>query len=138
MHFPPPMFRIPAYVALMVGGVGVFLDHEKRTFIMTTLNVGHQDAMSILYFDTNGNPMLVTPVPDSPPVWTNVPSDPPVDTFTPSPDGMTAVIVATAPGADTVSVSLTVGGKTFTGSMAFQFSAAPQELGSIGINSVVT
>jgi hypothetical protein len=138
MRFPPPTFRIPTYVVLMVSGVGVFLDHEKRTFVMTTLNVGHQDAMSIVYLDTNGNPMLTTPVPDSPPVWTNAPSDPSVDTFTPSVDGTTAVLVANAPGSDTVSLSATVGGKTCTASVAFQISAAPQTLGSISINEVVT
>ena len=105
---------------------------------MLNLTVGHTDTASIIYLDANGNPMLTTPVPDAPPTWVDpAPPSPAVDTITPSADGNTCVIVATAPGTDTVNLSLAVGGKVFTASLQLNISAAPQVLTSVAIaNSV--
>ena len=103
-----------------------------------TVNVGHQIAFSITYVDTSGNPMLTPVTPDSPPTWTDAPSAAGVDTFTASADGNTALLVAEAAGSDTVSLSVTVGGVTFTASDLVTISAAPQVLGGVEITSVVT
>ena len=110
------------------------------THVATTdsVNVGHQIAFSINYVDTNGNPMLTPVTPDSPPTWTDAPSAAGVDTFTSSADGTTALLLATAAGSDTVSLSVTVGGVTFTASDLVTISAAPQVLGGVEITSVVT
>jgi hypothetical protein len=105
---------------------------------MQTVNVGHSIAMTILYLDTNGNPMLTTPVPDSPATWTNSPSDPSVDTFSVAADGNSAQLNALAPGTDTVNLSVTVGGTAYTASLAVEVDAAPQVLGSVQIGATVS
>ena len=105
---------------------------------MITVNVGHSVDDTIVYLDQNGNPMLVAPTPDAPPVWTNTPSTPAVDTFTVAADGSSAVLAATAVGADTVNLTVTVGGKTYTATQAVTIAAAPQVLTSVSINGVVS
>ena len=124
-------------VALVVNGYFHELSAHRRTYIMDQLTVGHSDTMTIEYLDQNGNPMLAPVTPDSPPTWTNTPASPPVDTFTVSPDGSSAVLAATAPGADTVNLSVTVAGKTFTASLGVAISAAPQVLTSVAIASAI-
>ena len=104
---------------------------------MEQLTVGHSDTMTIEYLDQNGNPMLSPVTPDAAPTWTNTPASPPVDTFTVSPDGSSAVLAATAPGADTVNLSVTVAGKTFAASLGIAISAAPQVLTSVAIASAI-
>lgn len=104
------------------------------------VTAGHEVDATIVYLDTNGNPMLTAPTPDSPPSWTNAPSAPGIDTLTVSPDGSSAVLatnVTDANSSDTLGLSVTVGGKTFTASLAIAISAAPQVLGSVAINAVV-
>ena len=102
-----------------------------------TVTVGHVIDYSILYVDTTGAPMLTPVTPDSPPIWTDAPATPPVDTFTPSADGMTAVLSATAPGADTVSLSVTVAGVQFTATDQVVINAPPQTLGGVQIVATV-
>lgn len=107
---------------------------------MLQVTAGHSVDMAIEYLDQNGNPMLTTPAPDSPPVWTNAPSAPSIDTLTPSPDGSSAVLATNAGDAnstDTVGLSVVVGGKTFTASLGVSISAAPQVLTSVEINGQV-
>jgi hypothetical protein len=101
------------------------------------LTVGHTDTMGIAYFDQNGNPMLVTPTPDSPPAWANTPSAD--DTLVVNgPGNLTAVVTATASGTDNVTVTVVVGGKTFSASQPLNISPVPQVLTSVEItNSVV-
>jgi hypothetical protein len=124
-------------VFLVVNGYWYELSAHKRTIIMEQLTVGHTDTMSIIYLDTTGNPMLVPVTPDSPPSWTNTPATPPVDTFTVAPGGAGAVLAATAAGSDTVTLSVTVGGKVYTATQAITISAAPQVLGSVAIQNAV-
>jgi hypothetical protein len=113
------------------------LHPNRRTNVMTSITVGHTDTLTIAYLDAAGNPMLVTPTPDSPPTWTNTPSTPPVDTFTVAADGNSATVAATAAGSDVVNLSVVVGGKTFTASDAITISAAPQVLTSVAIVDTV-
>jgi len=103
----------------------------------TSVTVGHVIDFSIQYVDTSGNPMLTPVTPDSPPVWADAPASPPVDTFTPSADGLTAVLTATAAGADTVSLTVIVGGVTYTASDIITINAAPQVLGGVQIVATV-
>jgi len=107
---------------------------------MLQVNAGHSVNMTVEYLDQNGNPMLTTPTPDSPPAWTNAPSAPGIDTLTASPDGSSAVLATNAADAnssDTVSLSVVVGGQTFTATLGVSISAAPQVLTSVAINGVV-
>lgn len=98
-----------------------------------TINVGHQDTMTISFLDQNGNPMLVTPTPDSKPSWTNAPVPGGDDTLTVAADGMSAVLAAVAVGQDVVTLTVIVGGKSFTATDAITITAAPQVLSAISI-----
>lgn len=104
------------------------------------VTVGHTVTNVIQYFDQNGNPMIVTPTPDTPNVWTDSGSaeSPPIDTSAVSTDGNTQTVTATAAGTDQVGVTVVVGGKTFTASVEIDISPAPQVLTSIGIASTVS
>lgn len=104
---------------------------------MIPVNVGHEVDSSIGFLDASGNPMLVTPTPDSPPSWNNAPAPVGAAALTVSPDGLTSVDKAVAAGTDTLSVSLSVGGALFSATETITISAAPQVLTSIVINSVV-
>jgi len=102
---------------------------------MSSINVGHTDTFTIQQNDANGNPMqpdAIVPW-DSPPQWSNSPSAAGVDTFVVSADGTSAVLTATAPGSDSVSVTATAGGKSFSASVMVTITAAPQVLTSISI-----
>ena len=99
------------------------------------VNVGHKVSMSIVYLDANGNPMLTTPTPDSPPVWTD--STPATGGLVVSADGLTAVETAIAPGSDTVNLTVVVGGVSFAASQAITVDTAAQGLTSIEIDATV-
>ncbi len=103
------------------------------------VTVGHTVTNVIRYLDQNGNPMQTTPTPDSPNVWTDSGSaaSPALDTSTISTDGNTQTVVAQAAGVDQVTVTVTVGGKTFTASVEIDISPTPQVLTSIAIESTV-
>ena len=100
-----------------------------------TLAVGQTDNMSISYTDTDGNPMLVPPIPDFPPTWTQLNSA--VATLTVSADGLTASELRNAVGDDTVSMVFTFGGVPFAASVAFPSATTTQTLGSVDIISNV-
>lgn len=120
-----------------------FLVNQGKDTLMLNVTVGHSAALSIVYLDQNGNPMLTTPTPDpatppaTNPTWTDAPSAAGVDTLTSNADG-TATLAALAPGSDNVSVTVTVGGVAFSASLAVAVAAPPQVLTSIAINSVVS
>ena len=101
-----------------------------------TLNPGHTAALSILFLDQNGNPMLATPVPDSPPVWTN--TAPAVDTLTVVTGGLSATDLAIAEGTDVISLSVIVGGKTYAATLPITVVTAPQVLTSVQIASTIS
>src|SRR3974390_2575319 len=102
-----------------------------------TVNVGHQVTCTIQYLDQNGQPMLTTVTPDSPPTWQDSPSPPGAATDVVAADGSTDVVTAVAAGSDTVGVSVTVGGKVFTDSVLITISPAPQVLSSVVILTTV-
>jgi hypothetical protein len=102
----------------------------------TTVNVGHDIALSIVYLDQNGNPMQTTQTPDSTPSWSNTASS--VETLTVAANGLTADTAALAVGSDTVNLTVVVGGKTFTASLSVNVTPAPQVLTSIQIAAVVS
>ena len=99
------------------------------------LTVGHTASFTVVYLDQNGNPMLTTPTPDAPPAWTD--TTPATGTLTPGAGNLTASEVAIAAGTDTVSVSLAVGGVSFSASQQLVVSAAPQVLASIELATTV-
>jgi hypothetical protein len=99
------------------------------------VNVGHTVSMSLIFLDQNGNPMLTTPAPDSPPVWSD--TTPATGTLTAAASGLTAQEVALAVGADEVDVSVIVSGVTFTALVDLNVQAAPQVLTSVGIATTV-
>lgn len=103
---------------------------------MIELTLGHNVEASLAYLDANGNPMLVTPKPDSAPVWTN--TTPATETLIPSPDGNTAEATTVAVGTDSIGVTVIVGGVNFTASVAVTVDAAPQVLTSVAINAVAS
>lgn len=96
-----------------------------------TVTVGHTVNFSLVFLDQNGNPMLVTPTPDTPPAWTD--TTPATGTLTAAASGLTASELAVAAGTDTVNVALTVGGVAFSASIDLTVQAAPQVLTSIQI-----
>lgn len=102
---------------------------------MFPVTVGHVVTSTIVYLDQSGNPMLTTPTPDAPATWTNAPNPAGIDTLAVSPDGNSCTLTTTAAGADTLSLSVTVGGKTFTATEGITISAAPQVLTSVSISS---
>ena len=107
----------------------------KETNMSVTVNVGHTVSFALVYLDQNGNPMLTAPTPDSPPVWSD--TTPATGTLTAAASGLTASELAIAAGTDTVNVTVTVGGKTFTASVDLAVAAAPQVLTTVGISSIV-
>lgn len=124
------------HVVLFVNGVGEVLNAGQESKIMITLTLGHNVECSLAYLDANGNPMLATPTPDAPATWTN--TTPATETLIASADGNTCEATTLAVGTDSISVSVTVGGKTFVASVAVEVDAAPQVLTSVAINTVAS
>lgn len=123
-------------VVLFVDGFGVLLHPNQENEIMVDVTVGHNVSMSLLFRDTNKNPMLTQPTLDAPPAWSN--STPATETLKVAADGLTAEADTVAAGGDSVSVSLAVGGVSFSASLSVNVSAAPQVLGSVEIVPVVS
>ena len=98
-----------------------------------TLNVGHTATCTYQVLDQNGNPMLSQVTLDSPAQWTDTPSPAGADTNVVSADGTTDVVTAVAAGSDTVGLTVTIGGKTFTDSVLLTISPAPQQASGVEI-----
>jgi len=81
---------------------------------MLNTTVGKHVTFKLVFVDTNGNPMLVTPTVDAPPVWTNTA----LDHFTAAPDGLTCQADAVGPGSDMITVKLNIGGKQYVAQLA--------------------
>lgn len=123
----------------------VIVEGKERTFaliepgkeanLMTTVSVGHKVALAVGFLDTNGNPMVMAPTPDSPPAWIN--SNPAAETLVAAADGLSAVTTTVAPGNDVVSLTVVVGAASFSATLAVEVDAAPQVLGSVVINPTV-
>lgn len=126
----------PHGVIFVVNGVGVTLKHWDTINMSTTVSVGHNIALSILYLDQHGNPMLVAPAPDSAPSWSN--TTPAVETLKPSPDGLTAEADALTVGSDVITLNVTVGGKSFSAILSVTVQDVPQVLTAVEIAPVVS
>lgn len=98
-----------------------------------TLDVGKTELFAIEFLDQDGKPMDPTPRPDAPPSWAQ--TDPGVESLSPSPDGMNAQASGLAAGTDTIQLSLSVGGQSFTATVDATVNAVQptQTLTSIGI-----
>jgi hypothetical protein len=118
----------------VVDGVGVIINPGQKEHLMTTVTVGHNIALSIVFLDANGNPMLTTPTVDSPPVWTN--TTPATETLKPAADGLTCEADTLAAGTDVVNLVAVVAGTSFSATLAVEVDAAPQVLTSVAINAV--
>jgi hypothetical protein len=103
---------------------------------MTDITLGQGLNLAISFLDQDGNPMTATPVPDGAPIWTQSTSA--TETLTVAPDGLTATTTSVAVGTDTVSVSATVGGATFSADLAVNVAAKPQTLTSVAIVATPT
>jgi hypothetical protein len=143
-EWPPQLlYRLRRHhrrVAIVVDGRIHELNPHRRTHLMLPVTAGHAVALAIAYLDANGHKMLTQPTPDGPPSWTDAPSAPGIDTLTVAPDGSSAILAtnpADADGSDTVGLSVTVGGKTFSATLAVAISAAPQVLSSVEIVGTV-
>lgn len=116
-------------------GAVIILYPNRKAQLMGTVTVGHQVNFTITYLDQNGNPMLTPVTPDAAPSWSDVGAN--AAGFTQAADGSSAQLVASVAGQDTVSVSVTVGGKKFSASDLITDQPAPQVLTSVAINEVV-
>src|SRR5260221_4975806 len=106
----------PVFVVFVVRGkFGVLLKPNEELIIMTDITLGQGLDLSISYLDQNGSPMLTTPAPDAPPTWSN--TTPATETIALSADGLTAHATTVAPGSDTISVSVVVGGATYAATL---------------------
>jgi len=97
------------------------------------MTIGHVDNMSLEYLDTDGNPMLVTPVPDAPPTWVDNSATPGAATLVVAASGLTATETAVAAGTSTGTMTFTVGGVAFTDTWTLTITAAVQQLGAVKI-----
>ena len=107
---------------------------------MPIISVGHTDTIMINYLDKNGNPMLVNPTLDSPPVWaiTSTPQSPTPDAITYDPSNTVAVMQALDPGSVNVSVTVKIGGKAFSAQDTITIDPAPQVVTSISLNHYIS
>ena len=96
------------------------------------VTVGTPVIFGFTEVDQNGTP-LATPVAGTA-VWSN--SNSAAGTLAPSPSGQSATYTPVAPGTDTVTAVLTVGGQTFTATVTVNVAAAPQVLSGIVINEI--
>jgi hypothetical protein len=113
-----------------------FLTANRRTILSNVIvTVGHTVTFSLVFLDQNGNPMVTTPLPDAPPTWTD--TTPATGTLTPAASGLTATELTTGVGADTVNVSLAVGGTSFSASIDLTVQDVPQVLTSVQIAATV-
>ena len=112
------------FVFLTVNETRVLLHPNEENFMTTILTMGHKLGLSIQVLDQNGNPMLTPVTYDAPPAWTN--TTPATETIAASADGQTALGTPVAPGTDTVSVSFSIGGKSFSATLAVEVDAAAQ------------
>jgi hypothetical protein len=113
-----------------------FLTANRRTQLSNVIvTVGHTVSFSLVFLDQNGNPMVTTPLPDAPPTWSD--TTPATGTLTPGLSGLTATELATGVGADTVNVSLAVGGTSFSASIDVTVQDVPQVLTSVQIAATV-
>lgn len=97
----------------------------------TTDIVGQTLPLSLAFLDQHGQPMTVQPSVDSPPQWSN--SNPAAETLSVAGDGLSATAVAIAPGVDTITVSVSVGGQSFQATLDVSVTEAGQKLTNVQI-----
>jgi len=96
-----------------------------------TMNVGQALPIAIQYLDQNGNVMSPPPTPDAAPTWSN--SDNTIGTLVVGANGQTAVETGVAAGTTNVGVSLAVGGKSFSATLAVTVAVPAPVLTSIAL-----
>lgn len=101
------------------------------------INLGHKLELAIAYLDQNGNPMLTAPTVDAAPAWANSTSA--TETLLPATNGLSCEATTVAVGNDTVSLTLAVGGTSFTAVLDVTVAAAEvQVLTSVAIEPTVS
>lgn len=128
-----PRHKIHFVVLFTVNHMSFVLKPDEEIFLMTDTTVGKTLNLSIGFLDADGNSMIVTPMPDSPPIWSN--TTPATTTLTPSADGLTATDLAVGVGTDSIGAAATVGGVTFSATLIVNVAAKPQILTSITITA---
>ncbi len=123
-------------LVLFVQDVYIYLSPKENLHMAVTLSVGHTLNMALAFLDQSGNPMLTPPTPDSPPGWTDTTSS--TETIVPAASGLSCVGTPVAPGTDTVSVAVVVGGVSFSATLDVTVTAAPQVLTSVAITPTVS
>ena len=83
---------------------------------MLTARVGQHVNFSLAFLDAQGQPMQTTPTPDAPPTWNNLK----LDRLIAAPDGLTCQADTVGPGTDTITVQVTVAGRSYTGTLQAQ------------------
>lgn len=114
----------------------VELNPERETHLMADALVGQTITRTLEILDNAGNPLLPQPALDSPAQWTQ--SDSTLETDTISSDTLTDTAVVTAAGTEQTSLSVTVGGQTFTAQVTGNFTAPVPVAGGVRINEVVS
>jgi hypothetical protein len=126
-------------VTFTVQGVTVLLLAHQVLKMSTAINVGQTLSLAISFLDQAGSPMLTTPTPDSPPTWTQ--SNAAAETLAVAADGLTAVGTPVAAGIDTITLTVMVGGVSFSATLEVDVAAvAPpaQVLTSVAITPTVS
>lgn len=101
-----------------------------------TLSIGHTVALSLVFVDQHGNPMLMPVVPDSPPTWSD--TTPATETLAVAADSMSAIGTPLVAGNDTVNVSVVVGGQTFAASLDVTVTPEAQVASGVTIAATVS
>jgi hypothetical protein len=124
------------YVLFKIDCVSFLLKPDEEKILMTDITLGQGLNLAISFLDQDGNQMTATPVPDGTPIWTN--TTPVTEALSISSDGLSAKTTSVVVGTDTVSVSVTVGGATFSADLNVNVAPKPQTLTSIVIVATPT
>ena len=100
-------------------------------------NVGQTQALGLKFLDAAGNDVTAQVTPDSAPQWSD--TTPATDTLTAAANGLTATALGLAAGDDTINVSVSFAGATFSGTYALtvvQPAPPPPQVASVQIVAV--
>jgi hypothetical protein len=122
-------------VYLTVNGTKHLLNPNRKNYMTTIITMGHVLNMKLTVLDQHGNPMLAPVTFDAPPGWSN--TTPATETVVASADGQSAVATPVAPGTDTISVTCSIGGQSFSAALAVEVDPEPQVATSIRIDATV-
>ena len=118
-------------VVFTINETSILLTPNQGTVLMENLNLGQNLSLAIAFLDAAGNPMVTAPTPDAAPSWTQ--TTPATESLTPDSGGMTAQTKSLAVGSDSITVSVVVGGATFTATLAVNVATPAQVLTTVQI-----